>query len=344
MLDGRGIRVAGSNVTQPQIAFDGMNYIIGWREQDQADQYKSTLKVARFAPGTGTLLDPNGIVISQKSYGNLAFTPAPSGTLLAWSEAGRVVASVLGHDLSHGLPVIVNPLEDLGGSNVSAAWNGSEWLLTWLKPVAPPEGGPICDPVPCYNYVIYAARMSPQLALLDPKSFVISDTLDIYGPPFIASDGDGFLVSWTRSNYGNFSVEGGYESNVYAQRISRDGSLLGPVNGARIGAGLAKSVVWDGLQYDVAFTARQYPPYFAATFASRTANLNVTHVAAHGLIESLTPQTVIADPSDPDAALIVTGTGNVTVAYTRIGTEPEYGDVERVFVTVPHVPRGRAIR
>ncbi len=33
---------------------------------------------------------------------------------------------------------------------------------------------------------------------------------------------------------------------------------------------------------------------------------------------------------------------NITVAYTRIGTEPEYSDVERVFVTIPHVLRGRA--
>jgi hypothetical protein len=343
MLDGRGIRVAGSNVTQPQIAFDGVNYIIGWREQDPLDQYASTLKVARFAPGTGTLLDPNGIVISQKSYGTLALAPAPNGTLLAWQEGAHIVATILGRDLSHGPIVTADPSEDLGGRSVSAAWNGSEWLLTWLKGVQP-SGGPICDPGPCLEYQIYAARLSSQLTLLDPKPIVVYDTLDSYGQPLVASDGDGFLVAWTRSNYDYSYVEGGYEYGVYAQRISRDGSLLGPVNGARIGAGLTKSVVWDGLQYDVAFTARQYSPYFAATFASRTANLNVTHVAAHGLIESLTPQTVITDPSDPDAALIVTETGNVTVAYTRIGTEPEYGDVERVFVTVPHAIRGRASR
>jgi hypothetical protein len=335
-LDGRDIRVAGSNATQPQIAFDGVNYIIGWRDT-------STLKVARFAPGTGTLLDPNGTLISQKSYGTLAFAPAPNGTLLAWSEGGHVVATILGRDLSHGAPVIINPAEDLGGTDVAAAWNGSEWLLTWRKP-APSPDDPICDPAPCYDYLIAATRLSTQLAPLDPKSFVVSDTLHTYGQLLVASDGDGFLIAWSRYGDDYFSAEGGYEYNVYAQRISRDGSLLGPVNGARIGSGQARSIVWDGLQYDVAFTARHYPADFAYSFAPGTANLNVTHVAAHGAIESLSPQTVITDRSDPDASLIVTGTGNITVAYTRIGTEPEYGDVERVFVTVPHVPRGRASR
>ncbi len=340
-LDGRGIRVGGPNLTEPRIAFDGVNYIIGWTERDPKDSYSSIVKVARFAPGTGTLLDPNGIVISQNGYENLALAPAPNGTLLAWSEGVHVVATILDRDLSHGMPVTVNPAEDPGGTNVAAAWNGSEWLLTWLKP-APSPSDPLCEPGPCYAYQIAATRLSSQLAPLDPKSIVVSDALDTYGQPFVASDGDGFLVAWTRSADDYFSAEGGYEYNVYAQRISRGGSLLGPVNGVRLGAGQTRSIVWDGLQYDVAFTARRNPPYFATY--SFTATLNVTHVAAHGAMESLTPQTVITDLSDPDASLIVTGPGNITVAYTRIGTEPEYGDVERVFVTVPHVPRGRASR
>jgi hypothetical protein len=338
-LDGRGIKVGGVNVAEPRIAFDGVNYIIGWNERDPANQYKSTIKMARFAPGNGMLLDPDGIAVTQKGYGSPALAPAPNGTLLAWSEGGYIVATILGRDLSRGLPVTVNPSE--GGGNFSAAWNGSGWLLTWETSVLSLSSY-LCTPA-CYDILIHAARLSPQLALLDASPIKVSESR-ADSRPFVASDGDGFLVVWSRSSYDYFGVDGGYAYGVYAQRISRDGSLLGPVNGVRIGAGQARSVVWDGLQYDVAFTARHYPAYYDRSLGSNTATLNVTHVAGHGAIESLTPQTVMTDRSDADASLLVTGTGNITVAYTRIGTEPEYGDVERVFVTVPRAPRGRASR
>jgi hypothetical protein len=339
-LDGRGIRVGGKNLTEPRIAFDGANYIIGW--EDTTGPYESTLKVTRLAPGTGALLDPNGIAITQKSYGGLAFAPAPNGTLLAWSEGSNVVASILSRDLTHGTEVVVNPGEETGGGMISAAWNGSEWLLIWENAVLSPNSY-LCTPA-CYDILIHAARLSPQLALLDPIAIKVSETR-ADSRPLVASDGDGFLVTWSRYLFYDYFVgQGGYDYSVVAQRISRDGSTLGPVNGVRLGAGEARSIVWDGLQYEIASSARRYPPDSVALFVPSTATLNVNHVAAHGPIESLTPLAVVNDRSDHDASLIVTGLGNVAIAYTRIGEEPEYGDVERVFVSVPHMLRERAVR
>ncbi|HXH41007.1 MAG TPA: hypothetical protein VNN08_20435 [Thermoanaerobaculia bacterium] len=117
---------------------------------------------------------------------------------------------------------------------------------------------------------------------------------------------------------------------VFAQRISSDGSLLAQANGVHLCAGRAKSVAWDGQQYDVALAATRSGP-----------TLYLTHVAAHGPLDSLTPLAVVSDQSDPDAALIVTSAGRVAVVYTRIGAEPEYGEVERAFVSVPHALRVR---
>jgi len=340
LLDGRGIRIGGTSLTEPRIAFDGTNYIIGW--QDPTGPYESTLKVARFAPGTGALLDPNGIAITQKSYGGLALAPAPNGTLLAWSEGSNVVASLLGRDLTHGTEVVVNPGEETGGGMISAAWNGSEWLLTWENAVLSPDTY-LCTPA-CYDILIHAARLSPQLALLDPIAIKVSETR-ADSRPLVASDGDGFLLTWTRSDYDYFyEGQGGYAYRVVGQRISQDGQILGPVNGVLLGTGEARSIVWDGLQYEIAFSARRYPPDSMGSFAPSTATLNVTHVAAHGPIESLTPLAVVNDRSDHDASLIVTGLGTVAIAYTRIGEEPEYGDVDRVFVSIPHALRGRAAR
>ncbi|MEA2236302.1 MAG: hypothetical protein QOC81_1026 [Thermoanaerobaculia bacterium] len=349
MLDGRGIRISAlspntSIATQPSIAFDGANYIIAWIE-NPPNSYDFILKVARLAPGTGAILDPNGIAIYQNAFGAVALSSSPNGTLMAWAVGtNKILATILARDLSHGPAVTVNPLEQIGGGNISAAWNGSEWLLAWIKPVYPPDGGPICDPTPCFEYQTYAARLSSQLTLLDPASIVVSTTAAGSNRPLVASDGDGFLVAW--SGYGDYDYtgQGGYLSAVFAQRISRDGTLAAPINGVRLAAGQVRSIAWDGLQYDIAFSARRYPPYSAWSFTSHMATLNVTHVAAHGAIESLAPLTVVTDLSDPEAALIVTGTGRVAIAYTRVASEPEYGDVERVFVSAPHALRGRAAR
>jgi len=73
-------------------------------------------------------------------------------------------------------------------------------------------------------------------------------------------------------------------------------------------------------------------------------DLFVTHVASSGSIESLNPLAVITNAIDPFVALIVTGTGRTATVYTRVGIEPQYGDVERAFMSMPHVVRGRASR
>ncbi|HEX9458632.1 MAG TPA: hypothetical protein VGA84_05775 [Thermoanaerobaculia bacterium] len=61
-------------------------------------------------------------------------------------------------------------------------------------------------------------------------------------------------------------------------------------------------------------------------------------------IESLAPLAVTSNTTDPYASLIVTGLGRVTTVYTRVGSEAQYGDVERAFVSIPHTIRGRASR
>ena len=150
--------------------------------------------------------------------------------------------------------------------------------------------------------------------------------------PAVASNGDGFLLVWSR--YPSF----GPNNDVVAQRVSSDGSLLEQPNGIRFAGGIAKSATWDGLQYDVALSSQAYDGHVLQY------NLYVTHVAAAGSIESINPLAVTSNTIDPYASLIVTGTGHVTTVYTRLGTEPQYGDVERAFVSTPHVVRGRAAR
>jgi len=233
---------------------------------------------------------------------------------VAWTDCYRLVAMTVADDQTPGTPADVMPASTQA---LAAAWNGSEWLLAW-------EASSYYDIEQAPLVEIIAARLSPQLTLLDSKPIDVSNT---YGDssPLVASDGDGFLVAWSHfETYGH--------SSVLARRIASNGSQS-PSTGVFLGEGISRSLVWDGLQYNLAFST-----------VSATSTLYVTHVPAHGSIESLSPLAVVNDRSMPDAALIVTGPGRVAVAYTRIDSRPEYGSVERAFVSVPHVPRARAAR
>jgi hypothetical protein len=329
LLDGRGIRIGKRAIAEPRIVYDGANYVIGWIEVIATTLPAPTVKIARMSPDTGVLLDPAGIVVASSQWAvGLSLAPGSSSTLVAWSESNRIIANTFSRDGLLGMPVTVTPSDTMGTGSVSTAWNGHEWLVAWEDRV--PSNIPV-DPSPGYLVRIFASRLSASLNVLDPRPIVVSNTLDD-NRPYVASNGDSFLIVWTR-----YSQTSPY-FDVIAQRVSSDGSLLAQANGIRFAGGEAKSVAWDGLQYDVALSSHVYngqaTPY----------DLFVTHVAATGSIESLNPLAVITNAIDPDASLIVTGTGRATTVYTRLGTEPQYGDVERAFVSVPHVVRGRASR
>jgi len=329
MLDGRGIRIGGRASAAPGIVYDGTNYVILWAEQVTSSSPPTSLvKLARLSPDSGTLLDPSPVVLATpQCVGGVALAPGQPSTLVAWSDCGHIVANTIAPDGTLGTAVTVRQTENTG--SVSATWNGNEWLIVWEDLVNGRlnDAGP-----PTYDRRIYASRLWPSMAALD-RPFAISTTFyDTW--PLVASNGDGFLVVWSR-----YQDDVTLPYRVMAQRVSSDGSLLGQDNGVPLNSGNAKSVVWDGLQYDVAFSSyfydgtQPYPPPYT---------LHVTHVAATGSIESLAPQSIVTNIFDPSAALIVTGPAQTIAAYTRLGSEPQYGDVERAFVSIPHALRGRA--
>jgi hypothetical protein len=150
-----------------------------------------------------------------------------------------------------------------------------------------------------------ASATSAQIAGERPVSTPVYAPKTLFGSSAIASDGNQFLAAW---------IDGRDRYSVFVARIDRDGTVLDPM-----GIFIA--------------TAVTNTPVGVAWRLGR-----VTQRA----IESLSPLAVVNDRSEPDASLIVTGPGRVAVAYTRIGWEPEYGDVERAFVATPHALRGRA--
>jgi hypothetical protein len=345
LLDGRGIRVGNRSTAEPRIVYDGANYLIGWIEADPAMQIVSFVKVARMTPDTGMLLDPAGIVVSRTSIAtSVSLAPGSASTLIAWSESSQisslsrqVMVSDVGRDGKLGFPFTLTPADGKSRGNVSSAWNGSGWLVAWEDLI---PSAILADPGGAYDSVISAAFISSAPfgsvcmfpGCVPPLVRIVVSSSPQDTRPVVASNGDNFLIVWSHAD-----LTSPFPS-VFTQRVSSGGSLLAPAGGVRLATGTAKSVVWDGLQYDVALsshTPNGYPvPY----------DLFVTHVAATGSIESLNPLAVISNPIDPYASLLVTGIGRTTTVYTRVGTEPQYGDVERAFVSVPHLVRGRAVR
>jgi hypothetical protein len=341
LLDFPGIKVGASNYfiePRPRIVFDGENYIVGWVEEAAPHE---VVKVARLAPASGVVLDTGGVTLGSVRYclgemdaSSLALASSDTGTLVAWGDCmSNVVVTTLARDLSHPPPIsMLSPMS--GTPPVSAAWNGHEWLVTWVEERFDLIEGNLWD------MDIRVVRFSPTLDLLDPAHsfpyYVLhhwENSGQTEGGPFIASDGREFLLVWTEHPILFFSFFPPVEpEQVMALRFPADGLLnAADVKPTRLATGQARGVAWDGSQYNVAIYS------YSAPHA-----LYVTQVAAHGPIESMAPLTAGPFPFAGDASLLVTGPGRVKVVYTRVA-QSEYGGVARAFVASPHPIRGRAL-
>jgi hypothetical protein len=313
MLDGRGIRI-GDAGGGADIVFDGTNYLIAWADA-------SAVKVTRLFPNFGTVLDPAGITVASSPCVNaMSLSVGSASTLVAWSDCKHILANTVDKTGVVGTTMVVTPPETKETAGVSAAWNGREWLVAWEDRI------PIPIPIEgTYTQTfIKAARLSASLTLLDPRPISLTDTMSDV-TPFVASDGHDFLVAWT--------LPIPNPPGAMAQRISADGSMLGTTNGVRIGSGYVTSAVWDGLQYDVAFSSFSY---------SRPSTLYVTHVAAGGPLEGTAAQAVVSNVVPPDAKLIVTRPGQVIAVYSIVAPDAIYGGADRLFLNAPHAIRERA--
>jgi hypothetical protein len=247
----------------------------------------------------------------------------------AWIDTfGEVVAAFMTADGGiASMPMVVAlppnaPYRTL--ANLSLAWNGTVWLVTWEEQVnLIPSGAP----PPLYPYVvtppsaaIRGARLSAALTPLDvqPITIATSPASNIRGS-HVASDGHDFLVAWTTDG-------------VRVRRVLSSGIADAE---RPLAAGLVQDLVWDGANYDVAF--------FTGSEPFTPGDLGVVQLGTSGqplqtLVISATPE------DDRSAALVPIGTGGVVAAYTRVVREVPYAGVERAFVSEQHIIRPRAAR
>jgi hypothetical protein len=118
----------------------------------------------------------------------------------------------------------------------AAAFDGTNYLIAWEE-----ERDGALD--------IFAARVSPAGAVLDPEGISVSAGPAAKTRPGVAFDGINFLVVWADSRAGSW--------DVYGARVSKDGAVLDP-EGIAIGTGAGAqsnpAVAFSGSRYLVVWS------------------------------------------------------------------------------------------
>jgi hypothetical protein len=309
-IDGAGIKLSSSGGL-PRIVFDGTNFLVSWLTLTSDDRSISTARI-----------DRDGHIISANKVGDicavgLALTRGATSSLLAWTTCDRrsIDAVRIGNDgnVIDSLPLRLTPANMNTGS-LSAAWNGSEYLVAWEERLDVPT----VILFPLYRFNVYATRVSGALTLIDSQPIPIavsSDSEVSNSSPEVASDGDDFLIAWS-------SPSGVAAKHVSASGIPAESTPL------FIGEGSEPDVAWDGNRYLVAW----HTP----------TTIDAAHVDDAGQqLPNDRFTIVIPQLNNAGLDLVATAPGRVTATYTRIATEPQYGNVERAFVRTLPPPLGR---
>lgn len=324
-LDGRGLFL-GSSTTKPNIVFDGTSYLVILAHPFSVAGAQED--VVRIDPASGAV-----IAISTIAGTNLRIASNGSARVAAWIDSlGAVETAFLDPNgalastpVWLAVPPTGNPFTTL--ANLSLAWNGTIWFVTWEEQIHPL---PIPGPPLQYPYVvtlpsiaIRGVRLSSALTPLDTRPITVATTRenDIRSS-HLASDGKDFLAAWSTDR-------------IHVRRVSASGV---PDSETQLAIGNVHDLVWDGVDYDLAFaTGRQpFTPFTPGDLA--IAQLTSSGQLLETLVISATPG------DDRSASLVPIGIGHVLAAYTRVAYEPLYAGVERVFVTRPHQAHGRPTR
>ena len=149
----------------------------------------------------------------------------PSGD--AGVDVKRVISTVGRRGVEHA----DRPSEYFGAWKSAVAFDGTNYLVAWTDQSGFTAGR------------VYAARVSPEGAVLDPSGILIASAAGVEQPPAIAFDGTNYLVAWADSRAGCCSI--------YGARVSPSGSVLDP-NGIAISSasnGYSPALAFDGTNY-----------------------------------------------------------------------------------------------
>jgi hypothetical protein len=201
----------GNGLLWPCVTSDGNNWVVVWRDLDEAAGI-FTLDGARIAPD-GTLLDPGGVRLRRDSFNSYPLDPdivwAADEYLLTWMEnSGRIRGQRLAPDLAKiGGVFSVNTYAPSIGENPRVATNGADFFVTWWENRY-------------YGWSQLAgARVSHAGVVLDPVGIALTDA---YGytnyEPAVDWDGSNYVVVYDKDAFPPI--------DLFAARVTAGGVVL----------------------------------------------------------------------------------------------------------------------
>lgn len=270
------ISTAGGDQGLPAAAATGTNVLVAWDDARASSTEAGVDVLGARVDASGTVLDAAGVVLSTAANAQSSPGVAFDGTnyLVVWADrrsggsdiyAGRVDAAGQALD---GTGVAVTTAANVQ-SAPSVAWNGTNYLVAWE------------DLRTGVGRDIYAARVSPAGAVLDPNGIAITSAAGSQVAPSVASDGAGFFVAWEDPR--SSSSTG---LDVLGARVTGSGSVLDPSSIAiatATGDQTAPSVAWSGASY---LTVWQDERSGAADVYGARVDLNARVLDASGIAVS----------------------------------------------------------
>lgn len=265
---------------RPSISFDGADFLVVWRDT-LVTPY--AFRAGRITPA-GVRRDPGGKPVGTTTSTGYGTFPgmAFDGTnhLMVWAEPN---GAVLGLRVSKdAVPVDTAPLTIGAGSKIrpiSVAFNGTNYLVAWRT----------------LSDEIRVTRVSTAGVVLDS---VAGTVLGNGFYPWIATDGQDFLVVWEGNGVGGI--------DIYANRVSGAGAAMDGPAGFLVSqaaeAQSAPSVAFNGTDYLVVWHDKQ-----GGDVGLNDGTARGSLVSRSGMVS---PPVVIGDPCRSQWPVAVSSSGS----------------------------------
>ena len=196
----------------PTSLYDGTDFLVAWKAWSPVDCILAS-RVSR----AGVPLDTPGVWVSEPTQGfteNAAVAFDGSRYFAVWDDDRYGCINIYGARLTRQMSMLDTNGIGISRAGVntqvgsSTAFDGSNYLVAWTDNRNQAEA-------------IIAARVSPGGANLDPAGIQICALAFHREYASVAFDGTNYLVAWADGRRGD-------SADVYAARVTKDGSVLDP--------------------------------------------------------------------------------------------------------------------
>ncbi len=212
--DGIAISVAPQHQKLPDVAYDGMNYLVVWQDVRAGGWFPNDIYGAR-VDQSGTVLDPDGIPINTLDHAQSRPSLCYSGVsyLVVYDDLrDNIQVDVYGSRVTQD-GIVLDPIGILISKQIytqalsASSFDGANFFTIYEDF----RNNGNCD--------IYGSRINISGEILDPGGIPITTEPFIQGCPDIAYDGNNYLAIWHDTRREDYR-------DIYGTRVDRIGNVI----------------------------------------------------------------------------------------------------------------------